>query len=221
VWLVRQGPLRFALPITSGTKPGVADYLPAPHGLPGFVAPVEQIFPAGASYFELPDGRVLAATDGADDIKPGADGRSLTATWRRFALIGGKTGNLVEPGFTVSIAWRIDGATLTRTETISADHDVAIRRLFFLLSSTATKYVNAASAIQLSGPEGVLDATTGGSLRLRSTIRRFGDEPLGRGPRVPIPTHVSYESNVIQLRAGQPQNWVLGLKASAPIKAGK
>jgi len=32
VWLVRQGPLRFALPITSGTRPGVADYLPAPHG---------------------------------------------------------------------------------------------------------------------------------------------------------------------------------------------
>ena len=97
VWLVRQGPLRFALPITTGTKPGVADYLPAPHGLPGFVAPVEQLFPAGASYFELPDGRVLAATDGADEIKPGADGRSLTATWRRFALVGGKTGSLVEP----------------------------------------------------------------------------------------------------------------------------
>ncbi len=49
VWLVRQGPLRFALPITTGTKPGVADYLPAPHGLPGFVAPVEQTVPAGAS----------------------------------------------------------------------------------------------------------------------------------------------------------------------------
>src|ERR1051325_4805361 len=28
VWLVRQGPLSFTLPITSGTKPGVADYLP-------------------------------------------------------------------------------------------------------------------------------------------------------------------------------------------------
>src|SRR5947207_6956741 len=73
VWLVRQGPLYFTLPITTGTKPGVADYLPAPHGLPGFVAPVEQLFPAGASYFELPDGRVLAATDCADEIKPGAD----------------------------------------------------------------------------------------------------------------------------------------------------
>ena len=44
-------------------------------------------------------------TDGADEIMPGADGRSLQATWRRFALVGGKTGNLIEPGFTVSITW--------------------------------------------------------------------------------------------------------------------
>src|SRR5262249_17515610 len=42
VWLVRQGPLRFALSITTGTIPGVADYLLAPHGLGGFAVPVEQ-----------------------------------------------------------------------------------------------------------------------------------------------------------------------------------
>lgn len=46
VWVVRQPPLRFALPITTGTKPGVADYLPSPHGLPGFAAAVEQTYPA-------------------------------------------------------------------------------------------------------------------------------------------------------------------------------
>ena len=71
----------------------------------------------------------LAATDGADDIMPGADGRSLAATWRRFALVGDKTGNLIEPGFTVSITWRIEGATLTRTETLTATRDVSIRRV--------------------------------------------------------------------------------------------
>ena len=37
--------------------------------------------------------RRLAATDGADEIVPGADGRSLRATWRRFAIVGDKTGN--------------------------------------------------------------------------------------------------------------------------------
>jgi hypothetical protein len=214
VWLVRQGPVRFALPITSGPKPGIADYLPAPHGLPGFTAPVEQLVPAGASYFELPDGRVLAATDGADEITPGADGRSLEATWRRFALIGGKTGAWIEPGFTVSITWRIEGATLTRTETLTAARDLTIQRVSLLLSSTGTSSANSASGIRLSGPDGVLDASTSGSLQMRSTVRTVGDEPLGRGPRVPIPTHVSYEANAIQLRAGEPQQWVLRLTAT-------
>src|SRR4030095_14224866 len=45
VWLVRKGPLTFTLPITTGTQPGVSDYLPAPHGLSGFAAPVEQFYP--------------------------------------------------------------------------------------------------------------------------------------------------------------------------------
>src|SRR6185436_18551975 len=39
VWLVRHGSIHFTLPIATGTKPGVADYLPAPHGLPGFANP--------------------------------------------------------------------------------------------------------------------------------------------------------------------------------------
>ncbi|HMH44387.1 MAG TPA: hypothetical protein VK557_12935, partial [Pyrinomonadaceae bacterium] len=46
VWLVRQGSIYFTLPIVAGTKPGVADYLPAPHGLPGFANPVEQVYPS-------------------------------------------------------------------------------------------------------------------------------------------------------------------------------
>src|SRR5712691_10011998 len=69
VWLVRQGPIYFTLPITTGTKPGVADYLPAPHGLPGFANPVEQVYPAMVPFLELADGRVIAATDGADEIE--------------------------------------------------------------------------------------------------------------------------------------------------------
>jgi hypothetical protein len=219
VWLVRQGLLRFALPITSGTRPGVADYLPAPHGLPGFTAPVEQTVPAGASYFEMADGKTLAATDGADEIVPGPDGRSLRATWRRFAVVGDKTGTLFAPGFTVSITWKIEGATLTRTETLTSTRDVSLRRVVLLLSSTATSYsTSRPTMIRLSGPDGSLDASTSGNLQMQSTIRTVGDEPLGRGPRVPIPTHVTYEATGVQLRAGQPLSWALGLTASAPVK---
>src|SRR5207247_10690811 len=74
VWLVREGDLHFALPLTTGTKPGVADYLPSPHGLPGFAAPVEQTYPAFTPYIETPDGATIVATDGADLIEPSADG---------------------------------------------------------------------------------------------------------------------------------------------------
>ena len=99
VWVVRQGPsMRFALPITTGTRPGVADYLPAPHGLPGFAVPVEQNVPALVPYLELEDGRTIVATDGADEIHPSADGRQLRAVWRRWAQIGAKSGQLVDPG---------------------------------------------------------------------------------------------------------------------------
>jgi hypothetical protein len=221
VWLVRQGALRFALPITSGTKPGVADYLPAPHGLPGFAAPVEQLVPAGATYFELADGRTLAATDGADEIVPGADGRSLRASWRRFVLVGGKTGDRVEPGFEVAIAWRIENGTLKRTETLAAARDVTIRRLSFLLSSTATSVSRSSddAVVRLEGPEGLLRVEMGRldveperfDLLMLPSFKQLGDEPLGRGPRLPIPTHVTYEARDIQLRAGESRGWTIAL----------
>lgn len=218
VWLVRQGRLRFALPITSGTKPAVADYLPAPHGLPGFAAPVELALPAGASFFDLPDGRTVAATDGADEIAPGADGRSLRATWRRFVEVGGNTGQWVEPGFEVSIIWRIDNRTLTRTETLTATHDLTVRRLTFLVSSTATAAAGPddAGLTRLSGPEGGLDVRAGGNVPVVSSIRQFGDEPHGRGPRLPIPTHVTYTADEIRLRAGEPRGWTIALTVVEP-----
>lgn len=129
VWIVRQGLLRFALPFTTGTRPGMSDYLAAPHGLPGFATPVEQVFPAGASHFEMPDGRVLIAGDSADEIVTSEDGRSVRATWRRFVMKGGKTGEWVEPGFEVSVAFRIDGSTLHRIETLTANRDLTLKSL--------------------------------------------------------------------------------------------
>ncbi|HYE88965.1 MAG TPA: hypothetical protein VEA16_21590 [Vicinamibacterales bacterium] len=218
VWLVRQGALRFALPITSGTRPGVADYLPAPHGLAGFVAPVEQQVPAGAPYLELADGRIIVPADGADAITPGRDGRSLTATWRRFALVGGQTGVFVEPGFMLSRQWRIDGATLVATETITAASDMSIRKMSWLLPSSAVRHSSAGRILHLSGPDGALSIETAGDLPLASSIRTIGDEPLGRGPRVPVPTHVWFEATDLELRAGRPRQWEIRLTATAPTE---
>ena len=201
VWLVRQGPVRFALPFTTGTKPGVADYLPAPHGLPGFAVPVEQVFPAGASHFEMPDGQVLIAGDSADEIVPSADGRSVRATWRRFVVKGGKTGTWVEPGFEVSNVWALVGSTLKRTETIKALRDVTIRKITFVLPTTR---------------EAVLEVTHGGDLALTLSRRTPSpDEPLGRGARGAISSHPTYEAVDVQLKTSQSKHWDISLSASA------
>src|SRR6267378_5664265 len=137
VWLVRQGPLYFTLPITTGTKPGVADYLPAPHGLNGFANPVEQVYPSLVPFLELADGRVIVAGDGADEIEPSADGKSLRVVWRRWALVGSKAGELVDPHITSEVSWHLEGSTLTRDETLKSTEPITIRRWWIAVPTTA------------------------------------------------------------------------------------
>lgn len=221
VWLVRQGPLRFALPFTTGTRPGIADYLPAPHGLPGFATPVEQPYPGGATYFEMTDGRVLIAGDSADEIVADEDGRSVRAIWRRFVAKGGKVGEWIEPGFEVSVAWRIEGSTLTRRETVTSSRDVSIARMSWVLPSTATRHSTSEgtpSAIRLSGLEAVIDVScTGGDFGFKPSIRTHsGEEAMGRAARGAIPTHVVYEAANVRLEPGRPRSFEISLSVSAP-----
>ena len=218
VWLVRQGLLRFALPFTTGTRPGFADYLPAPHGLPGFATPVEQPYPAGSSFFEMPDGRVLIAGDGADEIAPAPDGRSVRATWRRFVAKGGKVGEWVEPGFEVSVDWRLDGSKLIRRETVTASRELTIARMSWVLPSTATRHEISGEmprAIRLTGPEATLVATTAADSVFERSVRTYsGDDPLGRAARGAIPTHVVYEAASLRLAPGGPRTFEISLSVS-------
>jgi hypothetical protein len=219
VWLVRQGPLRFALPITTGTKPGVADYLPAPHGLAGFAAPVEQVTSAATSFFELADGTIVVPSDGADEIAAASDGRSLQATWRRLAVVGTKSGEWRDAGFDVSVHWRLDGPAIIRTETLTPRRDLVLARVTWALPSTATTAADRGAAgsrtMRLIGPEGVLDIGVIGDLNLIATVRRAGDEPMGRGARGAVPTHVVFSGTNVALRTGQPQTWTVRLDLTA------
>src|SRR5688572_7853688 len=140
VWVVRQGDLRFALPITTGPRPGISDYLPAPYGLPGFAAPVEQSYPVATPYLELADGRVVVATDGADVIEPGADGRSLRVRWNRWAVVGTKSGELQDVDLTSEVAWRLENGTLILEETLSSKQPVAIRNWRMAVPSTHDRF---------------------------------------------------------------------------------
>lgn len=207
VWLVRQGALRFALPITTGTKPGVADYLPAPHGLPGFAAPVEQIYPALTPFIELEDGRTIIATDGADVIEPSGDGQSLRVRWNRWALRGGQPGEFLDVGLTSEVTWHIQKNELTREEIITAKQPVNIRRWWLTVPST---YANVQTEFDRntrgdrfsSGNSSLAVKMIETSFPMTVEIFATGDSPLGRGVRGAIPLHLVFNSK--DLRSVQP-----------------
>jgi hypothetical protein len=221
VWLVRQGPVRFALPFTTGTRPGYSDYLPAPHGLPGFAVPVEQAIPAGASYYDLADGRTVVATEGADEIAPDPDGFGVTATWRRFVAKGGKTNDWTEPGFTITMKWRLEGSKLRRTETLTATRDVTIAKLSFLFPTTAVRppifTMSFPPGVRVTSREASLGITTAGDLKVNTSGSIHSPEtPLGRSARGAIEHHIHFDATGIVLKAGEKRSWELIVDVAPP-----
>jgi hypothetical protein len=216
VWLVRKGPLYFTLPITTGTKPGIADYLPAPHGLPGFANPVEQVHASLVPFLELNDGRTLVATDGADEIEPAADGNSVKAVWRRWAVVGGKPGELVDPHITSEVIWRIEGATLIRDETLRSEQELTLKRWWVALPGTSAKAIVSVTGGQrrdrFCSQDGELVVEAQADWPLDISSLTPGDGALGRGARQPILSHLLYETSQLRLPPGQAVHWRLTMK---------
>ena len=222
VWLVRHGPVYFTLPITTGTKPGVADYLPAPHGLPGFANPVEQVYPAMVPFLELADGRVITTTDGADEISPAVNRKSLRAVWRRWAVVGNKSGQFVDPHITSEVSWNVIGTSLMRVETLKATEPVTIRRWWVAVPTTAASieptaspswrtdhFVSAADRVEFS-------VVAWADWPLKASLLATGDTALGRGARGAIPLHLIYESRDLILEPNQPKSWHLVFELASP-----
>jgi hypothetical protein len=221
VWLVRQGPIYFTLPITTGTKPGVADYLPSPHGLPGFDNPVEQVYPALAPFLELADGRVIAATDGADEIVPAPDGKSLRVVWRRWALIGSKAGQLLDPHITSEVVWHLEGSKLTRDETLKSSEPITVRRWWIAVSSTAphneSSLIDGRRTDHFSFDQDRMDLSINARADwpLRTSLLATGDSALGRGARGAIPLLLVYESRDLRLEPNRANNWHLVIELAS------
>ena len=214
VWIVRQGMLRFALPITTGPKPGMSDYLPAPHGLPGFAAPVEQIYPALVPYVELADGRTVVATDGADVIEPAADGRLLRVRWTKWAVIGKPSGKVEDVGLTSEVVWRIEKGTLTREETLSSKQPVSIRRWRLAIPSTHNNFDMEElkrGLVRFQSSKGALDVMFGADFPVQASLVAAGDTALGRGVHGAIPLHLVYEARDINVRGDSPLKYKLAL----------
>jgi hypothetical protein len=220
VWLVRQEEIRFVLPITTGPRPGVSDYLPAPYDLPGFAPPVEQQLPTVTPFIELADGRTIVAGDGADEIHAGEDGHSLRAVWKHWAQIGGKPGQTVEAGLTTEVTWSFTGRTLIRTETISSSQAVAIKRFWFAVPSTCSVGVpppeGVANSYILKGEGGDLQVSLGRtSFPLNARLEATGNSPMGKGSQGAVPLILHLEAKDLAVRPGRDLTWSISLESFA------
>jgi hypothetical protein len=212
VWVVRQGSVQFALPFVTGPKAATSDYEPAPYGFPGFSVPVEKIYPCLVPFLELQDGRTIAASDGADEIKISEDGKSVTAVWNRWVRVGAAAGETVDPGLTSKVTWLFQDNSLRRVETLTAAAPVKIHRLWLAIPTRHTRIETREAPgtriDQLSSGNGRLE------IQVKNSIWPFsfsaiatGDDPLGRGDRGPIPLHLILESTNLSIEPGTPAHW--------------
>lgn len=225
-WLVRQGALRFAVPMTTGPYAGVTDYLPTVHGLPGFAVPVAEKVPALVPHLELADGRTLVAGDCADEIHPDPGGKQLRVLWRRHvALTAQAKAGLVDAvaapidaGLTSEVSWKLEGDTLIRSETITASRAMTVKRFSVLFPSTggrsATRLENGRRIDRFTGPEGTLEVTISeASLPLETTLEATGNSSLGRGARGGIPLLLRAQSGAVALKPGDAIRWTIRVRA--------
>ena len=216
VWLVRQGEIHFALPFATGPKASTSDYEPLPEGFPGLAVPVESIYPCLVPFLELEDGRTLAAVDGADDIRPAADGMSVTAIWRHWVVAGGKAGETVEEDLVSEVTWSLREKTLRRVESLTASKSLRIRRLWLAITSRydhlETMEVANHRLDRLVSGEGILEVQVMRSdWPVHITAFATGDSPLGRGDRGPIPMQLILESKDVFLAPGASKRWEITL----------
>jgi hypothetical protein len=218
VWVVRQANFHFVLPFVTGPRAATSDYEPAPHGLPGFAAPVERIYPCFVPFLELEDGRTIAAADGADEIHPSSDGLSVTAVWNHWVVPGAKAGETVDPGLKTEVTWSLtDGRNLYRTESITASKELKIRRIWMTVPTKAnhivTDLTDRARTDHLISAQATFDVRVLNSdWPLRISAFATGDDPLGRGDRGPIPLHLILEtSHELTFAPGAAHRWEIEL----------
>jgi len=180
-----------------------------------------QIYPCLTSFLELQDGSTIAAADGADEIHFAADGTSVTATWKRWVVVGAKAGQTIDPGLTSEVTWTIERNSLRRSEVITASKPVRVRRFWLALPSTAnlieTSFTSGARMDRLLSKNVNLNVyLTHADWPVAMSSFATGDGPLGRGSQGAIPLHLIFESKDLSFYPGGPKSWeILMAKQSA------
>ena len=213
VWVVRQGNMRFALPFVTGPRAATSDYEPAPYGFPGFAVPVEKNYPCLVPFLELENGTTIAAADGADEIHPSSDGKSVTAAWKRWVVVGAKAGETIDPGLVTEVTWSLTKNGLSRSEVITPSKAVSIRRLWMAVPTRSdrikTSVVDNVRSDRLISKEGTLEVRVVHSdWPVQVSTFATGDDPLGHGDRGPIPLHLILETTKsLSFAPGTTQGW--------------
>jgi hypothetical protein len=182
--------------------------------LPGFAAPVEQIYPSLVPYVELEDGRTVVAGDGADLIEPGGNGRSLRVHWTRWAVVGKPSGKVEDVGLTSEVVWRIEKGTLVRDETLSSKQPVSIRRWRLAIPSTHNDFdmeMLKRGLVRFQSAKGSLDVVFGADFPVQAKLVAAGDTALGRGVHGAIPLHLVYEARDLNVSPRSPLKYRLAL----------
>jgi len=218
VWLVRKGNLRFALPITVGTKPGISDYLAVPFGLAGFANPVEQVYPALVPFIEMEDGKTYVASEGSSIIEPSRDGQSLRVVWNKWGRVGSKSGERFDIGITSEVNWRINGDKLERTETLTAGREIKIKRWWVAVPTTADRSridTNGDKRTDIfEGVDGILKVTANADWPMAASLEASGDSKLSKGVLEAIPLHLVYSAGNLELKKNKKSTWKLILEVS-------
>jgi hypothetical protein len=176
----------------------MSDYQPSPHGLPGFAAPVEQVYSALTPFIELADGRTVVATDGADWIEPGADGLSLRVRWTRWAVAGTPAGKLQDVGLTSDVYWHIDNGKLIREETLSSKQPVSIKRWRLSVPTTHDHAETDLTGVRFTSTQGSLEVRmSDANFPVKISLMATGNSALGRGVHGAIPLHLLFEAKDI------------------------
>lgn len=216
VWVVRQGKLRFALPITVGTKPAMSDYLAAPFGLAGFENPVEEVYPSMVPFIKMEDGQTYAASEGSSLIEPSKDGQSLRVVWNKWGRVGSIAGERFETGIKSEVIWRIDGNKLTRTETLTANKDIKLRRWWVAVPTTADSekldLKGGHRTDVFTGRDGILKVAATADWQFETSLLATGDSKLGKGVLGAIPLHLIYSAEDLQLKKDKKVTWQLILE---------
>ena len=217
VWLVRRPGIRFALPIVSGTRAGMSDYLPAPYDLAGFAAPTEQLAPTVTPYLTLEDGRTVVAGDAADEIDPAADGMSLHAIWKRWAFVGGRPGVPQDVGLLSEVTWKIEDDKLVRTDSITATRPVQLKRFWVMVPSTCDRVSTShdGHVASFTGDDAELRVSVDSNgLPLAATTVATGNGALGKSSRGPIPLYLELTADNVIVTPYKPITWNLTMQGS-------